>query len=78
MAINSISNAAQYIPQQATARAANAESQQVKTLKDSDGDRDGTKANQVEKAGEAGKAAESVQASTLTSSTVGSVVNIKA
>lgn len=76
MAINNVSGATQHIPQSNNVQRINP--QQVKSGKDADGDHDGTKAGQVEKAGEAGKVAESVTASTLTSSTLGSNISTKA
>jgi hypothetical protein len=60
MAINSVSGAAPRIPQQVSPQSVN--HQQVKTSKDADGDNDGTKAGQLEKAGESGKASEVARA----------------
>lgn len=70
MAINNVSGTTQYVPQQINP-------QQTKIGKDADGDNDGTKAGQVEKSNESGKATEvvKVKPTTETSGTSGRNIN---
>jgi len=75
MAISSVSGAAQYIP---PVKPQSANPQQVKIGKDADGDNDGTKAGQVEKASETGKVTEATNVPTTTTAKVGSQINITA